>query len=142
MSSASHWQVLESFSLSPSIHVTSYRSAVTGLRLVHAEVEGPLVMGYFTLATETQSNDGCPHTLEHLVFMGSAQWPYKGVLDLIANRNLSQGTNAWTDVDHTCYTLETGTQRIRAPTQLHHLPPLTLAPSVLVTAALWWCSGQ
>ena len=34
--------------------------------------------------------------------------PYpQGVLDLLANRCLSQGTNAWTDVDHTCYTMTT-----------------------------------
>ena len=31
----------------------------------------------------------------------------KGVLDLLANRCLAQGTNAWTDTDHTCYTMET-----------------------------------
>ena len=72
LSSSSHWQVLESFALTPSIHVTSYRSSVTGVRVVHAVVEGPLVMGYFTLATESHSNDGCPHTLEHLVFMSDA----------------------------------------------------------------------
>ncbi len=29
----------------------------------------------------------------------------QGVLDLLANRCLAQGTNAWTDVDHTCYTM-------------------------------------
>lgn len=29
----------------------------------------------------------------------------QGVLDLVANRCLAQGTNAWTDVDHTCYTM-------------------------------------
>ena len=38
---------------------------------------------------------------------GSEKWPYKGVLDLLANRQLSQGTNAWTDIDSTVYTLET-----------------------------------
>lgn len=31
----------------------------------------------------------------------------QGVLDLLANRCLAQGTNAWTDVDHTCYTMTT-----------------------------------
>ncbi|RCI02438.1 hypothetical protein CU098_009467, partial [Rhizopus stolonifer] len=50
---------------------------------------------------------GCPHTLEHLVFLGSQQYPYKGVLDSLANRAIAQGTNAWTDVDHTCYTITT-----------------------------------
>lgn len=31
----------------------------------------------------------------------------KGVLDSLANRAIAQGTNAWTDVDHTCYTITT-----------------------------------
>lgn len=31
----------------------------------------------------------------------------KGILDLLANRAIAQGTNAWTDVDHTCYTITT-----------------------------------
>jgi Zn-dependent M16 (insulinase) family peptidase len=39
--------------------------------------------------------------------MGSESFPYKGVLDKLALRSLSQGTNAWTDKDHTCYTLQT-----------------------------------
>lgn len=34
-------------------------------------------------------------------------YPYKGVLDLLANRCLASGTNAWTDIDHTCYTMTT-----------------------------------
>lgn len=63
--------------------------------------------------------------MEHLIFLGSEDYPYKGVLDELANRNLSQGslqllfvfsskhlrgdvgTNAWTDTDHTAYTLTT-----------------------------------
>jgi hypothetical protein len=39
-----------------------------------------------------------PQTLEHLVFLGSKKYPYKGVLDMLASRCLAQGTNAWTDV--------------------------------------------
>lgn len=39
--------------------------------------------------------------------MGSELYPYKGVLDLLANRCLAAGTNAWTDTDHTCYTVKT-----------------------------------
>jgi len=89
------------------------RSADTGLRVVLAEVEGPVVSGYMTLATEAVTNDyaraddGLPHTLEHLVFLGSEKYPYKGVLDRLANRCLAEGTNAWTDTDHTAYTLST-----------------------------------
>jgi Zn-dependent M16 (insulinase) family peptidase len=78
-----------------------YEAKLTGAR----GLAGPLVHGHFILATEALDDDGCPHTLEHLIFLGSAQFPYKGVLDRLANRALAQGTNAWTDVDHTCYTV-------------------------------------
>lgn len=57
--------------------------------------------------TEAHDDDGLPHTLEHLIFLGSELYPYKGVLDLLANRCLASGTNAWTDTDHTCYTMKT-----------------------------------
>lgn len=50
---------------------------------------------YF-IATEAHDDDGIPHTLEHLIFLGSEDYPYKGVLDLLANRCLASGTNAWT----------------------------------------------
>jgi len=65
------------------------------------------VNGYFCLATEAHDNDGLPHTLEHLIFLGSEEYPYKEVLDLLANRCLADRTNAWTDTDHTCYTVYT-----------------------------------
>lgn len=89
------------------IPVTKYKSASTGLTLVLAAVEGPVVNGYFVVATEAHDDDGLPHTLEHLIFLGSEKYPYKGVLDMLANRCLSSGTNAWTDTDHTCYTMTT-----------------------------------
>ena len=47
------------------------------------------------------------NTFFSLVFMGSEKYPYKGILDLFANRCFSQGTNAWTDTDHTAYTVST-----------------------------------
>ena len=37
----------------------------------------------------------------------SEEYPYKEVLDLTANRCLASRTNAWTDTDHTCYTVYT-----------------------------------
>ncbi|XP_049547203.1 uncharacterized protein C05D11.1-like [Anopheles darlingi] len=89
------------------IPVHKYRSVLTGLTVVLGEVEGPVVNGYFTLATEAYDDDGLPHTLEHLIFLGSEKYPYKGILDLVANRCLASGTNAWTDRDHTCYTMTT-----------------------------------
>jgi len=41
---------------------------------------GPLVNGMFVLSTEACDDYGCPHTLEHLVFLGSEQYPYKGLI--------------------------------------------------------------
>ena len=32
---------------------------------------------FFPAATEAHDHDGLPHTLEHLVFMGSEKYPYK-----------------------------------------------------------------
>ncbi|KAF9918748.1 hypothetical protein BX616_006122 [Lobosporangium transversale] len=83
--------------------ITKFRSNKSGLSVVHVDNEGPIVNGYFTLATESFDDDGCPHTLEHFVFLGSELYPFKGVLDGLANRALANGTNAWTDVDHTAY---------------------------------------
>ncbi|KAG2229893.1 Metalloenzyme, LuxS/M16 peptidase-like protein [Thamnidium elegans] len=89
------------------VSFTKFKSEKTGLTVILADIEAPLVNGYFALATESFDDFGCPHTLEHLVFLGSEQYPYKGVLDSLANRAIAQGTNAWTDVDHTCYTITT-----------------------------------
>lgn len=86
--------------------ITQYESERSGLQVIVADREGPKVNGYFTLATEICDDSGAPHTLEHLVFMGSRTYKYKGLLDKLASRAYSN-TNAWTAVDHTAYTLET-----------------------------------
>ena len=69
-----------------SLPVLKYRSLRTGLTLVLGEAESPIVNAYVCLATEAFDSDGLPHTLEHLVFLGSEDYPYKEVLDLLANR--------------------------------------------------------
>jgi hypothetical protein len=102
------------------IDVAKYVSAQTGLTVTVADVVGPMLtakmcLGVFVCvvchsmltATETITNDGLPHTLEHLVFMGSQKYSVKGLLDLAANRCLASGTNAYTEQDHTCYELKT-----------------------------------
>ena len=43
--------------------------------------------------------------------MGSEKYPYKGILDRFANRGLADGTSAWTDIDHTAYTVCTAGER-------------------------------
>lgn len=118
------------------VPVSKWISTVTGMKLVAIETDGPLVDGYFTLATEHTNNDGCPHTLEHLIFMGSELFPVKGMLDQLANRSFAQGTNAWTDTDHTCYTITTagseGFLRM-LPTYIDHILYPNLTEEAFVT---------
>ncbi|XP_073941538.1 uncharacterized protein C05D11.1-like [Choristoneura fumiferana] len=102
-----HFKLISSTKASDVIPVNKYVSDKTGLTVIIANVEGPLVNGFFCLATEAHDDDGLPHTLEHLIFLGSQRYPYKGILDLLANRCMAHGTNAWTDTDHTCYTIYT-----------------------------------
>lgn len=76
------------------------------MEVVVVDRKGPKVNGYFALATEIFDDSGAPHTLEHLIFMGSRSYRYKGLLDKLASRAYST-TNAWTATDHTAYTLDT-----------------------------------
>ncbi|XP_022820745.1 uncharacterized protein C05D11.1-like [Spodoptera litura] len=103
----SHFKLISSTKASDVVPVNKYVSEKTGITVIIAGVEGPLVNGFFCLATEAHDDDGLPHTLEHLIFLGSERYPYKGILDLLANRCMAHGTNAWTDTDHTCYTVYT-----------------------------------
>ena len=48
------------------VPVKKFVSAVTGMRLYVCHVDGPVVEGYFSLATEASDDDGLPHTLEHM----------------------------------------------------------------------------
>ncbi|KAK6038441.1 peptidase M16 inactive domain protein [Cooperia oncophora] len=118
------------------IAVSLYRSTRSRLVVAIGDVPGPLVKGCISFVTETDCDDGLPHTLEHLVFMGSKKYPYKGVLDVIANRCLASGTNAWTDQDHTAYTLSTvGSEGFFKvlPVYLNHLLSPMLSPSQFAT---------
>ena len=96
----------EAFALSK-LKVETWRHEASGFRVVIVHAPGPLIHGHLVCATEAFDDDGCPHVLEHLTFLGSRKYPYKGVLDQLANRSFAQGTNAWTAVDHTCYTMDT-----------------------------------
>ncbi|SCM21952.1 insulinase, putative [Plasmodium chabaudi chabaudi] len=87
--------------------VEEYYSKRSGLRIILNKINSPKIYGYFTLLTEAENDEGLPHTLEHLIFLGSNKYPYKGLLDALAYKCLSEGTNAWTSIDHTCYTIET-----------------------------------
>lgn len=84
--------------------VTRYVSSETGMNVVLVDFPGPIINAYIAVATEVHNDSGTPHTLEHLCFMGSKSYPYKGFLDQLANK-LYGTTNAWTDTDQTVYTL-------------------------------------
>ncbi|CCK73413.1 Sdd3p NDAI_0G04280 [Naumovozyma dairenensis CBS 421] len=114
----------------PQYHLTKYVSARTGLQLVHIDHKSsPLVQGYFAVGTECPNDSGVPHTLEHLIFMGSKEHPYKGLLDTVGNLCMSS-TNAWTATDQTVYTLTSagwkGFSKL-LPSYLNHIlfPTLT-----------------
>ncbi|TKY89650.1 hypothetical protein EX895_001435 [Sporisorium graminicola] len=91
----------------PGMAVEKWRSRKTGLTVLWANFDSPLLNCYMTLASEIFEDSGVPHTLEHLIFLGSDLYPFKGVLDTLANRAFASGTNAWTANDHTAYTLTT-----------------------------------
>ncbi|KAI6192068.1 hypothetical protein M3Y97_00296400 [Aphelenchoides bicaudatus] len=101
------------------IPVDVYRSQRTGLHVALAKSPGPVVNCHMVFATEADSDDGLPHTLEHLVFMGIKIIP------------IQRSTNAWTDQDHTSYTVKTigatGMQKF-VPIYMDHLINPLLTP--------------
>lgn len=115
--------------------ISKWRSSRTGLQLTYINQPSPVVNGYFAVATEIEDDSGCPHTLEHLVFMGSKKYPYKGLLDSLGNRFFSS-TNAWTAVDQTVYTLTTaGWEGFKTllPVYLDHLFHPTITDEACLT---------
>lgn len=115
--------------------ISKWRSSRTGLQLTYINQPSPIVNGYFAIATEIENDSGCPHTLEHLVFMGSKTYPYKGLLDGLGNRFFSS-TNAWTSVDQTVYTLTTAGWegfKILLPIYLDHLFHPTITDEACLT---------
>jgi hypothetical protein len=101
MSAKSHFRKIQSFKTDYApCTITQYVSERSGMQVVVADRKGPKLNGYFTLATEIFDDSGAPHTLEHLVFMGSKSYQYKGLLDKLSSRAYSH-TNAWTATDHT-----------------------------------------
>ncbi len=53
------------------VPVLRFRSSLTNLTVTVASADSPIVGGLFCLATEDTTDDGLPHTLEHLIFQGS-----------------------------------------------------------------------
>lgn len=139
-----HFETLHQFTTDYApTKITQYKSNRTGMSVVTVDRLGPKLQGYFTLATEIFDDSGAPHTLEHLIFMGSKSYPYKGVLDKLANRAYSN-TNAWTATDHTAYTLDTagwdGFKQI-LPVYLEHVVVPTLTDEGCTTE-VWHVNGE
>lgn len=131
-----HFKRTAQFSLDYApVTITQYESTRTGMRMAVVDQKGPKVNGYFALATEILDDSGAPHTLEHLVFMGSKSYKYKGFLDKLATRAYST-TNAWTATEHTAYTLDTagwdGFAQV-LPVYLEHVIVPTLTDSACYT---------
>ncbi|KAJ2809111.1 hypothetical protein H4R20_000351 [Coemansia guatemalensis] len=105
-----------------------FRHSSSSLRVVVCNTPQPLFSLGIYVPTAPSNDKGLPHTLEHLVFCGSARFPHRGYLDALANCNFSQGTNAWTYEDCTCYTLSAASEEALGnvlPVYLDHvLSPL------------------
>ena len=84
------WEQIDTVDVVGKFTVGKYRSKRTGLTVFLSRTKSPIVNGWFCLATETFDNDGLPHTLEHLIFRGSEDYPYKETLDNLAARYLSK----------------------------------------------------
>ena len=116
--------------------VRVYQLENTDFRLVFVNVPGPLVSTSIVVPTLCATDNGIPHTLEHLVFCGSKSYPLRGYLDNLASRCLSTGTNAYTCEDHTCYEITTaGSEGMETilPVFIDHIFNPTLEPEQFMT---------
>ncbi len=66
------------------VPLTLFRSSRSGLRVLFGKVEGPMLNVFTTFRTEAHDSRGIPHSLEHLVFLGSKNLPFKGILDEVS----------------------------------------------------------
>ncbi|KXN70984.1 hypothetical protein CONCODRAFT_6356 [Conidiobolus coronatus NRRL 28638] len=92
---------------SSKIPLKVYQSLTTGFRVILVDKPGSCCFGTIVVPTLCSDDSGLPHTLEHLIFCSSKNYPNRGYLEACSVRCLSNGTNAWTDNDHTAYTIST-----------------------------------
>lgn len=112
-----------------------YKFKESDFRIIFVNAKGPLCSLSIVVPTIPENDAGLPHTLEHLVFCGSVSHK-RGFLDTMATRALSNGTNAYTCQDHTCYEITTagwdGMKDI-FPVFLEHILRPTLTESQFLT---------
>ncbi|KAK5799207.1 hypothetical protein F5H01DRAFT_358178 [Linnemannia elongata] len=116
--------------------VAVYKHRATSMRFVFVSIPGPQATATIIVPTVVKDSRGLPHTLEHLVFCGSTNYPNRGYLDSLANRCLSTGTNAYTTEDYTGYTIATAGRDGMAeilPVFLDHVLHPTLRDDQYVT---------
>ncbi|KAG0370552.1 hypothetical protein BC939DRAFT_297711 [Gamsiella multidivaricata] len=116
--------------------VAVYKHLDTNMRFVFIDIPGPQATATIIVPTVVKDSRGLPHTLEHLVFCGSKNYPNRGYLDSLANRCLSTGTNAYTTEDYTGYTIATAGRDGMAeilPVFLDHVLHPTLRDDQYVT---------
>ncbi|KAF9110917.1 hypothetical protein BGX27_005725 [Mortierella sp. AM989] len=116
--------------------VAVYKHLATNMRFVFVAIPGPQATATIIVPTVVKDSRGLPHTLEHLVFCGSKNYPNRGYLDSLANRCLSMGTNAYTTEDYTGYTIATAGRDGMAeilPVFLDHVLHPTLRDDQYVT---------
>ncbi|KAL0224979.1 hypothetical protein RCL1_002891 [Eukaryota sp. TZLM3-RCL] len=85
----------------------SFKHSLLNTIVVCAESDSSLNHLSISFATKNTTDQGLPHCLEHLVFLGSQSYPNRSLLDKIATISLSSGTNAHTFIDQTVYTCVT-----------------------------------
>ncbi|KKF94108.1 putative protein C3H1.02c [Ceratocystis platani] len=138
------WKLMERFDIDyVKSSISLYRSERSGMSVIVNDRVGPKVHGEFVVATEIFDHSGAPHTLEHLIFLGSRSYPFKGLLDTLAGRAYST-TNAYTAVDRTVYTLETaGWQGFAQilPIYLEHVILPTITDEGCITE-VWHINGE
>ncbi|KAF7632985.1 Peptidase_M16_C domain-containing protein [Meloidogyne graminicola] len=88
--------------LKKNLYVDYYTSQHSKLKLIVTNNKGPFIDASIIFITETMSNAGIPHALEHLIFMGSRKHPFKGFVSSITNLNFGY-INGKTTRDHTIY---------------------------------------
>nr|CAD2171565.1 unnamed protein product [Meloidogyne enterolobii] len=69
--------------LHKNVSTTIYRSQTTNLMVAVTNNKSPVIKGQISFATEASDDRGIGHMVEHLVFMRSEKYPYKGFLDTV-----------------------------------------------------------
>eukprot|EP01133_Synstelium_polycarpum_P004122 gene4122-4813_t len=132
------FRFIDSFNVPFAIHdrIERYQHRDSKITVILHHCAGPKLNASIVVPTESINDKGLPHTLEHLVFEGCDEVPYRDFIEVMSNRCFSAPSNAYTCDDHTCYSVESvGPDGIIAylPALLNFVFTPTLKPSDFVT---------